>query len=420
MSPVLKDHVEVYARNAFFYHYVTNDLRTYNYLETFYLSGKLPGHLSASVDAVSLAFFAYWVDSPSALDQAQHKYITALHQIHAAVQDPDTLAEDATLLSAIFLDLFEKMSNNVPSSDSAWVSHVQGAFTLVQKRGRGQFERPLGIKLLHRLCTNFLISCVASYQAVPPQLVQLRKDISSRVEPTPKWNLMDHMASFVNLREAHILSLASSSELVKRAKNADNLMLTMIGDLPPAWRYETVYIEKASERVFGESFDIYRDRHVTQFWNVVRTTRIFVNEMIRDRASRSKDLHDSELQSAEQTISKLVLEICASVPQLTMTTSKSGAKSYNGKGSMIIRPRRQSNDSPPSMSCCTLLFPLYVAGRSAPLDSPVRIWVLEQLRFISAAVGLRRAGLVAKLLEEGGAVDPWTVYAMLGGYAFVA
>ena len=65
IQPLFVTPIEDQARNAFFFHYVTHDLRTYSYLETYYSSGSDPSEtqLSASVDAVSLAFFSHWANS---------------------------------------------------------------------------------------------------------------------------------------------------------------------------------------------------------------------------------------------------------------------------------------------------------------------------------------------------------------------
>lgn len=52
--------LEQQAENAFFFHYVTNDLRTYSYLQAFLSAPTMENYLAASLRAVSLAFFSHW------------------------------------------------------------------------------------------------------------------------------------------------------------------------------------------------------------------------------------------------------------------------------------------------------------------------------------------------------------------------
>jgi hypothetical protein len=71
------------------------------------------------------------------------------------------------------------------------------------------------------------------------------------------------------------------------------------------------------------------------------------------------------------------------------------------------------------LACYTLIFRLYVAGRSKAVPD-VRSWVIEQLHYISSHFYVRNAEAVAQILEREMDVSPWDVYAMLGSYAFGA
>ena len=71
--------------------------------------------------------------------------------------------------------------------------------------------------------------------------------------------------------------------------------------------------------------------------------------------------------------------------------------------------------------CYTLIFPLYIAGRSQAVPD-VKPWIIKQLHYISNHFYVRNAGIVAKMLEGGDEDNrsPWDVYAMLGSYAFAS
>jgi hypothetical protein len=72
------------------------------------------------------------------------------------------------------------------------------------------------------------------------------------------------------------------------------------------------------------------------------------------------------------------------------------------------------------LNCYTLIFPLYVAGRSEHFPNRHKHWILKQLRHIDTHFRIRDADFIAQVLENGGDSDAWGIYAFLGGYAFVA
>ena len=428
VRPSLPAPLEDQARNAFFFHYVTHSLRTYSYLQSFYSIASPQACLSTSVDAVSLAFFSHWANYPLALDNAKRKYVSALQLVNDAIQTPHLVSRDATLLAAMLLDLFEKMTNRSPKSDGAWVSHVNGAFSLIQLRGHGQFLRPIGLQMLLRLCTNLLISCVASHRPIPSELLVLRANAACYIDSNnPKWRLMSLMVRFVELQQAHKNTTSPTRNICDLAASLDKDFCALETDMPLAWYPQTTYVDDKSEQVYGNRFESYGNVHITQTWNVLRLTRIFLNETIRDRCLQTQESSEhilplNEIYScyttANQLIANLASEICASVPQymgirasvLTETPCYDSFSSYDSQGI----------DSSRSLQCYTLIFPLYVAARSAPSTSGIKEWALKQLSIMSNIFSLRNAEVVSKILRTGKDVDPWTVYATLGSYAFVA
>lgn len=78
------------------------------------------------------------LSSPS--QKPRRRYVSALRLIPDAIQDPSRASRDSALLAAMLIDLFEKMTNKEPQSKGAWMSHVNGAFTLVHLRSARQFN----------------------------------------------------------------------------------------------------------------------------------------------------------------------------------------------------------------------------------------------------------------------------------------
>jgi hypothetical protein len=72
------------------------------------------------------------------------------------------------------------------------------------------------------------------------------------------------------------------------------------------------------------------------------------------------------------------------------------------------------------MHCYTLLFPFYVAALSASPETGIREWVIQRLRSMATNSGVKNAVVVAEMLERRDGTSPWSVYAILGSYAFAA
>ncbi|KAK5947996.1 hypothetical protein OHC33_010980 [Knufia fluminis] len=109
---------------------------------------------------------------------------------------------DATLLSSMLLDLFEKFMHSGPSAIHAYTGHITGALALVKMRGLDKFAGFLPARMLTRLSVNLPISCVASVTRVPEGIILLRDYAAEQlnVQQDPKWELSDLMIHYANLR----------------------------------------------------------------------------------------------------------------------------------------------------------------------------------------------------------------------------
>lgn len=155
----LNPSLELQARDAFFAFHVTKTSRSWDFLEQFRDPTRSPEHLALSIDAVSLAYLSHQVSSDVALLSATEKYVSALRMTNKALQSPELATKDTTLLAALLLDLFEKITNVTHHSNS-WISHVIGALALVKLRGLENFRGPAALHILMRLSNNLIISKV--------------------------------------------------------------------------------------------------------------------------------------------------------------------------------------------------------------------------------------------------------------------
>lgn len=421
--------LEVQARDAFFIQYVNGFSQTWHFLKDFYNPTHSPDNLKLSIDAVSLAYFSHQVYSVAALATARHKYISALHMTNKALQDPETAKKDSTLLASLLLDLFEKFTNNEPRQNESWSWHVKGALALISLRGFEQFRGPSALRVLMRLSTNFLISCVATASPVPRELIAIRLHVQKCLKlADPKWRLSDLMVHYANLKSNIRSAQFSVDACLSMAVELDEELETLAITMPFFWQYTTTNVDQRSKRIYNGRFDTYPlDRHITQTWNVLRLVRILLNETIMEYCLGITGYLSSQTCAplvivANSNIETLASEICASVPQyidcLGPAQSRQAAPEKSAVNNILSAVHQHS----PShlLDCYTLIFPLFVAGQSKRSPASLKVWVIKQLHFMGSHFGIRNAELVGQVLEQGRVVDPWAVYAMLGSYAFGA
>jgi hypothetical protein len=149
------------ARDVFFFHYVSGVRNSWDFLLPFYCPNDAPDYLAQSIDAIALAFLSSQVYSDAALSAAREKYVTALRSTHKAIRCPKTAVGEATILSTMLLDLFEKITNNEFKDVDSWANHINGAFALAKLRGLDIYERCYDVGL--RVC---LISSAFSHSYV--------------------------------------------------------------------------------------------------------------------------------------------------------------------------------------------------------------------------------------------------------------
>ena len=277
---------------------------------------------------------------------------------------------------------------------------------------------------------------MATDTPLPAGLVALRNYESNYLESKDqKWLLSDLMVYYVGLRDVIRRGQLNDRKTIESLLGLDSEFVNLAVAAPEAWQYQKVLVDAPSERVFGKHLDVYLDHHITQTWNVSRLVRILLNEMLRDYSSTPAGVgyaykEGSSLRiQTELTISTLVTEICASVPQYTCpditrhfsmspssettAASRSDDSSNFHTGTRIYTPAEK-------VRAYTLIFPLFVAGQSIRATTEQKLWIISQLHFMAGEMCIRNAEVVAKILEAGDYLNPWKVYALLGSYAFAA
>ena len=393
------------ARNAFLALYVTGFSKTYDVLAFLFKQSTVPEILAPSFDAVSLAFFSFLFHSPEALILARGKYAKALPLLGKSLRCPRSAASDSTLSAVLLCDLFEKIASTDSGLSESWMSHVNGALTLVKMRKAQQLTQYNGRRLSIRLSLNLLISSVAASRPLPLELRQLRTDLEPFLDRNdPKWTMSGLVVKYADLRAAMKIGRLSAAVVATRACNIDLEFKHLAEGIRDSFRPVMVTISGRSPRVLENHYEVHRDHFITQVWNVWCAQRILLNVIIRDHTPAEILGKGDEPDTTPEVIDCMGRQICANIPQYT-TLSKNPVEDIS-----ITQKLR----------FYTLLWPLYVVGMYTTPSSGMKAWTIEQLRFISSDFGVRNAKEVADWLGAEVRKDPWELYTMLGGYAFAA
>ena len=187
------------------------------------------------------------------------------------------------------------------------------------------------------------------------------------------------------------------------------------------WRYETIYLKKPADNVFGNCYHIYTNPWVINMWNILRNCRIRLYKFIQKKINQglecslplfSYEAAEARLQQCKMVISTQMLDICASTPQLTgqiafphqvkrdFDVLEGGVQTANLRDNMFaIHPQGTFLEPFKSTGLDHLIGPLYELGRS---DFGPRLtqWAIDQLHFIARKIGTKQALTLAEELKE--------------------
>lgn len=392
------------AQYAFFSIYVFRFSRSLDTVTAFYSKARVLDPLSATVEATSLAFMAMQLNSKQLMGLASGSYVTAIQRLGLALSELKDSEAENTLLSVLFLDMFEKMVNRNPRGSPSWMTHAQGGLCLLGAHQKKFVSSLAGSKLAARLVTALTVSCAAAAVRVPHALRALRHDIDIFVSST-KWSFTGILASIVDL-QADVYNAEGICRLdfVERAVLLDDQLQSLGLTLPPSWKPRRIPTTGDDPRIFGCYYNVYQDHYITQVSNAIHAMRLVLDKIIRCHASEGDD---SILKAGAPVdeIHGIAYQICASVPQFILP----GAHPDN---TLPFSPLQR-------LQCHTLLTPLYFVHQVSS-NLLLRDWVKRCLRYMWEIGSMEIAKSLADEMEADPNLDYWVVYAKVGSYAFAA
>lgn len=404
----------VRARHDFFAHYVYGLSSSYVILPALYEKARPDDHLSASVDAASLAFFAnkHRAESKQLRQMAAEHYTLALRRINAALSNHRLASADSTLQSVLLLDLYEKMMGRDLGMPAPWLAHLNGALALIKARGYNDMTRSEVSRVLaNKLFITLLISCYIASSRIPEGVIELGRKLDMfHDKDDAKWRLSKMNERMINFRIDIAEGKLSSSEIVAEAKALDDAYREIEETSSQRWQARPVMASEESPEnrslIFGDHYDVYKDHYTTQVRNTVRIMHLQLQSYIQKHQEDDGSEESTRTRSESRIwTERYAEEVCASVPQ-------------------FIIPNAHSNNSIPfhpiqTLKCGILLPALYIAG-SVTSNSDLRRWVINTMGYIATNGGLYSALMTAEMLERNPGLDFRFMYAQLGGYAFTS
>ncbi|KAH7149816.1 hypothetical protein B0J13DRAFT_620170 [Dactylonectria estremocensis] len=393
----------VQSRNAFLCLYVDGLSCSFDALAPLMVESPAGGYLHACVDAASLAFMAFRLNRPDMMVFANRRYLAAIQSLGMALRSSEQPARDDTLQSVLLLDVYEKIAGRHaegPGSLGSWLSHVQGALSMVRSRPSTDFSNQTTCQLASRTAVTLAISCGVAGVSVPETLRVLCRDLDCYVRGV-EWAFTSVLVGIVDLR-ADIRNLTSTStDILRRARELDDKLVLVKSSMSRSWRSRRVYTAGYDPVVFGGYYDVYPSHHATQVSNAIFMMRLEMSSIIR---TLDPDERCNPYSPASKTITELTRGICAAIPQFLLPEART-------ENAMPFSPLQL-------LRCNTMLYPLYAAAQLTT-DPLMRDWILQSLARM-AENGLKMARDVADMVTFTPEVDLWAVYAMVGCYAIAA
>lgn len=366
----------------------------------------------AAIRATGLAGIAGRTGADNIMCKARASYAEAIRRVNSALGDPDMIRSDVTIFAVLVLGLFESVSCSNSENIDAWRHHINGAAHLLTLRGTAQFRTKQGLQLFGETLYHVLTLCYRYGHPIPPRLRSLwaemrRSTIQRSPSPhigIPHVQVMD-LYHRVNPDQDAPFLREDWERLLADAVNLDQRLEDIIAKLPAPWLFKTVIDPTANPRiVYRGVYHIYGNVFMAKVWNGLRTSRIFLNQVIycllvREglawapaKLSPDGGAYAGILRRVAETTTEMRDAILASVPQLLgcVHPDTGGQKTHVGNSSA---------GTAPVAGAYFLVWTLFLAACLPISTAETRAWVVDRLRAIRAVAGIRKATYLADMLE---------------------
>lgn len=365
--------------------------------------------LMASMIAVGIAAYSHTQRAPSLINNARYQYTKAIKLTNTALRHPEDVKKDSTLMAIQVLGIFETVTGRQQRSLRDWMEHIYGAAAVIKIRGREQTRTPAGRQMLIQVASSLLINCVHSSIRVPEHIRDFMEEAMKQTsDPQPGFKVQRVMILFADLRASmREGSVKRPSTILNRALELDEILLDISRETRPGWEYETITTDIHSDLIYNGRYHVYYDYWIVLMWNVLRTLRIMLNEVIRgallDGFAAKPPIftqvnYTTQFQLATETLYDLQADILAAVPQCI--------------GGGIAEDARKDpitvHFTPMPMSGASLLmWPLWFVGVMDNTTDAIRTFVTRALHLIGDTQGVQQAHVLADLVQGNSPIQVW-------------
>lgn len=398
-GPNLNLDVVTQCRETFFVLYVTGLSRSCASLLQLYNQVPMVSHLSYSVDAVSLAFSAIQFDSRELSGFAAKKYLAAVKSLGLSLREPNAVISDEILQSILLLDLYEKLMGPSLNMPGSWMTHIQGAMSMIESRRSLNVSSHISTQLTRSAFFHLVISCGIAKFPLPDSQTTVRRDFSTLVMDE-KWDYMGILIDIVNLRAILPESKTHLDTGIKeRAIEINRKLVCLEKSLARSCGPVTVRADTTCHAYcLDGQYDVYQTHYAMQICNAVRLMRLEIEDLIKEKCPGSSI-------DASETMNEIARQICRTVAPYIMPHG---------------RPENAEPFTPmQKLQCKVLLAPLFQAAKLST-EACVQDWVWKSLEYMSERGNMRLAKEVLNLSKKRHNIDHWTIWAMAGCYAMAA
>ncbi|KAL5372340.1 hypothetical protein DPSP01_013575 [Paraphaeosphaeria sporulosa] len=330
----------------------------FGYLPNMYAKLGRDISLLAAIDAASKARLAWEFGEPGMMEAARASYAKALTETNAALADPVTALQDATLVSVLLLSLFETMiwaGTGVPDN---WVTHTQGALTLVRLRGKQQLETDVGRQLFTHVTNIISVTSLRMRQKIPQYVIELQTEATRHDdEKHPLYLVTRYTGDLANLTADIAGGKMPVDDILESTRRMDGKYLAFLENISRTWGCRTTVLDEDDPDIYGRLIHEYPRPRMAIVWNTVRMTRIFLNAIIYGHASLSTVSSAATLKAqAQRNVERMAADICASVWH-------------------FLNPKTFS-----AACAATLLWPLSEVRDSDLVPNDLRVYAMETLK----------------------------------------
>ncbi|KAI6248005.1 hypothetical protein HI914_03605 [Erysiphe necator] len=369
------------------------------YFEDLARTEALSEGLVAAMKAVGYAVCAHRLNAPSMIQRARHQYVQALQLTNKALQDPVDVKKNSTIVGIIVLGIYETIIGKKSGSHSDWIHHFNGAVALIKMRGPEQLTNPIGLGVFVTVCRNLLIAGIKHAVALPSHLrdyMNIALEIIRKDDLNPSFDIIYCMMQFGDLRVDSFNKTICDKEILRRSIELDNKLEDICLNHPSNWEYRTFKTDKISPLIFKGYYHIYSDLRIAQVWNMFRTLRIMINQMIYDVLNRlikeyNHPRYTCQVTKVSHTLFDLQHDILYSVPQFIGVFSSQNVReiSYNERGFRV-----------PMSGTWYLCRPLWLAALLHNSTQEIKDFAVYNLRNISKIGGIREGDSLADSIES--------------------